>query len=219
MAQGARAARMSPAVADGRSRRAEVQRELRQRQILDAARRVFSTRGYERASVTNLIREAGVARGTFYLYFESKEAVFSALVTELLRDLQSSVRGVDPVRDAGHVVAELFDVVRRIVVTTKDDKAITRILFRQGPGIGTEVDAVLRGFRRSLHVWLLQALETGQANGVVRAAIDIDIAATGILGSVIEILQRHVVEPETVDVDRIARAIVDCHVHGLMVGV
>lgn len=212
---------MSDAIADGRSRRAEAQRSLRQRQILDAARRVFGAQGYERTSVTSLIREAGVARGTFYLYFESKEAVFGALVLELLRDLQSSVRGVDPVPDAKIVATQLFDVVRRIVVTAKDDKAITRILFRQAPGVGGDVDAVLRGFRGHLNAWVLEALETGQRNGVVREELDLAVAATGIMGSVIEILQRHVVEadPETVDVDAVAHAIVDYHVHGLMVGV
>ena len=51
--------------------------------ILDAAETVFGERGYEAASIVDITRAAGVAQGTFYLYFNSKKAVFAELVGEL----------------------------------------------------------------------------------------------------------------------------------------
>jgi len=53
----------------------------RPQQILDAAFRVFGTRGLHRATLDEVAREAGITKGTIYLYFPSKAALFSAMVT------------------------------------------------------------------------------------------------------------------------------------------
>ena len=58
------------------------------RRLLDAAERVFGELGYHDASVVKLAESAGVAGGTFYLYFDSKKAIFD----ELIRDLNTRVR-------------------------------------------------------------------------------------------------------------------------------
>lgn len=54
--------------------------------ILDAARAVFSREGYSESSVEDVAAEAGIAKGTVYLYFKSKEELYLAA---LLRDLQA----------------------------------------------------------------------------------------------------------------------------------
>ena len=58
------------------------------RKILDAARREFGERGFSDSSIVGITQRAGVALGTFYTYFDSKEAVFQALV----RDMSGQVR-------------------------------------------------------------------------------------------------------------------------------
>ena len=50
------------------------------RQILDGARRVFLASGFDAASMNEIARVAGVSKGTLYVYFDSKEALFVALV-------------------------------------------------------------------------------------------------------------------------------------------
>ena len=52
---------------------------VRRAQLLKAARKVFRAKGYDRASVSEIVREAGVAQGTFYLYFPSKRAAAISL--------------------------------------------------------------------------------------------------------------------------------------------
>lgn len=54
-------------------------RERRRKELLDAATRVFARKGYWSASIADIIHTAGVARGTFYLYFPSKLDVFLAI--------------------------------------------------------------------------------------------------------------------------------------------
>ena len=58
------------------------------RRLLDAAERVFGELGFHDASVVKVAEAAGVATGTFYLYFDTKKAVFD----ELVRDLNRRVR-------------------------------------------------------------------------------------------------------------------------------
>src|SRR5207302_1151203 len=58
------------------------------RKILDAAREEFGGRGYSDTSIVGITQRAGVALGTFYTYFDSKEELFQALV----RDMSAQVR-------------------------------------------------------------------------------------------------------------------------------
>src|SRR5213595_2374218 len=58
------------------------------RKILDAAREEFGERGFAESSIVAITQRAGVALGTFYTYFESKEGLFQALV----RDMSAQVR-------------------------------------------------------------------------------------------------------------------------------
>ena len=57
-------------------RQTVVRRKTSENKMLTAATRVFSSKGYASSSVSDIIKEAEVARGTFYLYFESKRAAF-----------------------------------------------------------------------------------------------------------------------------------------------
>src|SRR4051812_47836382 len=59
----------------------------KRRQILDGARRVFLAHGFDGASMGEIAKAAGVSKGTLYVYFDSKEALFEALIVEERRSL------------------------------------------------------------------------------------------------------------------------------------
>jgi AcrR family transcriptional regulator len=77
------------------------------RKILDAARDEFGERGFSDSSIVGITQRAGVALGTFYTYFDSKEAVFQALV----KDMSAQVR--DHVAPAFDGAADAVDGERR----------------------------------------------------------------------------------------------------------
>jgi AcrR family transcriptional regulator len=77
------------------------------RKILDAARDEFGERGFSDSSIVGITQRAGVALGTFYTYFDSKEAVFQALV----RDMSAQVR--DHVAPAFEGAEDAVDGERR----------------------------------------------------------------------------------------------------------
>jgi len=61
--------------------------EYRRGEILEAARRVFARKGFAKAGIAEIAREAGIAKGTVYLYFRSKDAVYWAALGAGMREL------------------------------------------------------------------------------------------------------------------------------------
>src|SRR5262245_48736869 len=70
-------------------------KQERRRQILAAAKSVFAEAGYHGASINAIIERAQIARGTFYLYFESKAAVFDSILDQALVDLRSRIHRIE----------------------------------------------------------------------------------------------------------------------------
>src|SRR5262245_46611359 len=58
---------------------------LKRRQILEGARHMFLAQGFDAASMGAIARQAGVSKGTLYVYFKSKEELFEAIVEEQCR--------------------------------------------------------------------------------------------------------------------------------------
>jgi len=95
----------SPASEGKAPRTARGERTLRK--ILDAARDEFGERGFSESTIVGITQRAGVALGTFYTYFDSKEAVFQ----ELVRDMSAQVR--DHVAPVMKDASDALDAERR----------------------------------------------------------------------------------------------------------
>jgi len=118
------AVQISPA-SDGKApRTARGERTLRK--ILDAARDEFGERGFGDTSIVGITQRAGVALGTFYTYFDSKEAVFGAVV----RDMSAQVR--DHVAPAFQGATDALDGERRALESflkfAREHRGVYRII-------------------------------------------------------------------------------------------
>jgi AcrR family transcriptional regulator len=65
--------------------------EATRRRLLEAAETVFADQGYHEASIVKITERAGIGLGTFYLYFDSKQSIFEALVIDLNRRVRHSM--------------------------------------------------------------------------------------------------------------------------------
>ncbi len=82
------------------ARPATARGEATRRKLLQAAEREIGTEGFHRASVSSITRSAGVAQGTFYLYFDSKEDALRELVRHMGRELRGVLtRSIDSAPD------------------------------------------------------------------------------------------------------------------------
>lgn len=86
----------SPAANDAKIPRTERGRRTL-RKLLDAAAAEFAERGFHETSISEITRRAGMALGSFYTYFDSKEAIFRALVGDMSEAVKQAAR--DALRD------------------------------------------------------------------------------------------------------------------------
>ena len=203
-------------MSDGRTERAAAQRSETRAGLLDAALRVFSRKGYHATSISDLVAEAGVARGTFYLHFESKNQVFLALLDSLATSFPTTLRGADTGPDAAPLHAQLVDIVERLLLATRANRPVAAILFREAFVLDADVQARVRQFEDALHVWLTASLGRGQALGWL-APHPPDVVATALFGMVRQSIDRYVVSVSHDDVDLggVADALVGFALRGL----
>ncbi|MBX7192973.1 MAG: TetR/AcrR family transcriptional regulator [Sandaracinaceae bacterium] len=173
---------------DGRASRAEKIREQRRRELLDVALKVFAQRGYHQARIADIIDAAGVARGTFYLYFESKNAIFHALLDDLLARVRTSVVGVSMAGNAPPVNVQIRQSVERVLAAFVASPDLTRVVLREAVGLDAEVDKKLFDFYARLHRWLADALANGARLGLLRVSNG-DLAAWAVLGTIKQMVQ------------------------------
>lgn len=96
----------------------EVVTAFRTREILAAARRVMERRGVDTATMDEIAQAAGVAKGTLYLYFTSKEDLIHALMSQVGENIRRDLAGIvesslSPVEKLLKVISMLMDNLER----------------------------------------------------------------------------------------------------------
>jgi TetR/AcrR family transcriptional regulator, regulator of autoinduction and epiphytic fitness len=74
----------------------ETQFEAREQAILDATNRLLGSRGYEMMSMDDIAGDVGIAKGSLYKHFDSKESLAAAVMVQLLRRTQGALNSQDP---------------------------------------------------------------------------------------------------------------------------
>ena len=96
-------------------------REFRVREILDAACRVVARRGFQGATIDRVAEKAGIAKGTVYLYFHTKEELLKAAVEQGIETFTSQVRAaVSEVATPLEKLARLVEVSLQLSDANRD---------------------------------------------------------------------------------------------------
>jgi TetR/AcrR family fatty acid metabolism transcriptional regulator len=166
-------------VAEGSKIQAE-----RRRQILQAAVRIFADKGYHAARVSDIAKEAGVAYGLVYHYYESKETLLEAIFRETWGAMLETVRSVEQLDEpARERVRKVSEIVLR---TWKRDPDLVRVLVREvtrSAQVQDETEEI-----ELAHQALQRIVEHGQESGEFRADLDARLTATIWYGALEEIL-------------------------------
>ena len=85
----------------GIQERKEREKERRRQQIMVAAKRVFSEKGFSRATMEDIAQEAELSPGTLYLYFKNKEELYASLSLRILQYLLLRIEHVNALKSAG----------------------------------------------------------------------------------------------------------------------
>ncbi len=178
-------------------------RPERRQQILTVAREVFARRGYHAAKIDEIVASAGIARGTFYLYFEDKRAIFEEIVDRTIARLGLAIVRVDP-NDAARTVADqVRDNILRVVRILLEDRATTKILLSDALGVDPAFDRKLLSFYDEMSSMLEHSLRDGQELGVVVAGGDVRLMAWLLMGALKEAMFQIVQRGAEYDEDKL----------------
>jgi AcrR family transcriptional regulator len=197
--------------------RRRLAKEARREQILDAALTVFGRGGYHGTHVDHVIREAGVARGTFYLHFESKHEVFSALVDRML-SIFLEVRPSEPepkVHGPAEAEAILRASYRTVFEAFRRHRRLCRLLFEEAVGVDKGFSERLAGHYRVWHERVAGTFRYFVERGAARRDLDADVTADLVLGMVERITRVHLLGEKAPDMDRLVDAIVSFEMRGI----
>ncbi len=184
---------------------------------MQAALKAFTKGGYHGTHVEHVVKEAGVARGTFYMHFDSKHDVFDALVDRTL-DVFLAVRpegdsvNVKSVADAERMLRESY----RVVLTTfHKHRQLTRLLFDEAVGLEKGFRKKLEGHYRIWHQRVAETLDMLVERGVARRTLDVEITSEMVIGMVERIARRYLFQSRKPDIDRLVDALVTFELGGL----
>ncbi len=157
----------APAAIRGKTPSARAIRSAARREaILHAALDEFSARGFASARLDDVAKRAGVAKGTIYLHFRDKEALFQEIVRSLMSPFVGTLEGVFaadvPLRVIADQLVELF--VREVFGTRRKD--IIRLIMTEGPRFPKLAEfyyrEVLSRILRGARARLARAVERGE---------------------------------------------------------
>ncbi|HPQ80371.1 MAG TPA: TetR/AcrR family transcriptional regulator [bacterium] len=188
--------------------------EERKNAISEAAAACFADRGYHATQVSDIIAKAGVARGTFYLYFKSKHDIFDTILDEFISTLQDQIRIVDLSSETSPA-KQVRGNVQRVIDLMFSRPEIGRILFNEAVGLDPEIDDRLKDFYGSILGMIERSISKGMGLGIVRR-VDPRVAACIILGGFREILvQVAIFKTSSVDRKIIVDSLIDVLLGGL----
>jgi TetR/AcrR family fatty acid metabolism transcriptional regulator len=158
--------------------------EDKRRLILDAAVRVFASKGYHASRVGDIAEEAGVAHGLLYHYFRSKEELLETISRETWRDVLDAVRSVEESDESAR--DRLGGIAKILLRSWRRDPNLVRVLVREvtrSSHLQTRIDEIEAAF-----TGLERIIARGQQQGEFRADVDARMVSYVFYGAVEEIL-------------------------------
>ena len=190
--------------------------DTRRQQLLTAATAVFARRGYRAAGISDIVATAGVARGTFYLYFESKAQIFMAIADDFYDRLEAAIsEGAVPAGAERDGRAFLRASFRRWLEFFHLNRLAATVVLKEAAAIDPRFDRGVAELRQSAYTHIADRFLRFQQLGMVRAALSPDIAAHLQVGMFEEIVKTFVVGTEQPDLDALADQMADFEWNGV----
>jgi TetR/AcrR family fatty acid metabolism transcriptional regulator len=182
-------------------------------QIIDAAVRVFARNGYYNSKVSDIAREAGIASGTIYLYFKTKDEILVTLFREKMAGFVSHVgETIATEPDAVARLRRLVELHFEILESDPDLADVVQVELRQGNKFFRGASAAEVGAYFSL---IMSVLEEGVKSGVFRKGLPIKVAAKMLFGAMDQMATSWVLGKRAYRLTETAGAVADLFLRGI----
>jgi AcrR family transcriptional regulator len=191
-------------------------KEARRQQLLDAAIKAFARKGYLETSIDDIISEADVARGTFYLYFPGKKEIFLAIIDryfELVSDLVHRFMAeewpaqLDRARFREHVLTWLQFFAQH--------RNLAKVIYREATSIDPQFEDRWNRLSETVKNFLTERLRLLQQAGHVRRTLDPKAWALFMEGIFHAVICNYILSSERPDLEWLADQWVDFVLWGI----
>ena len=156
--------------------------------IINSAKNLFSEQGYQKTTIVDISRQAGLSEAALYEYFQGKEDLLLTIpdlwVSKLLRDLDEQLFGIQGA--VNKLRKYLWWYLRRVEQAPLDAKIVYLFLKANANFLSTEVYANVKKF----YAYIVDIFEEGRQSGEMRPDLDPRIARDIFIGTMDHIITR-----------------------------
>ncbi len=160
--------------------------------IINSAKKLFSEQGYQKTTIVDISKQAGLSEAALYEYFQGKEDLLLTIpdlwVSELLHDLDDQLFGIQGA--VNKLRKYLWWYLRRVEQAPLDAKIVYLFLKTNANFLNTEVYANVK----KLYAYLVDIFEEGQKNGEMKPDLTPRIARDIFVGTMDHIITRWVLK-------------------------
>ncbi|HLF49264.1 MAG TPA: TetR/AcrR family transcriptional regulator [Methylomirabilota bacterium] len=184
-------------------------------QIIDAAVRVFARKGYYNSRVSDIAKEAGIAAGTIYLYFRTKDDILVTLFREKMAEFVATVRkAIAGEHDAVAKLRRLIHLHFELLERHPELAEVVQVEQRQGQKFfrGASAHEI-----SSYFALIGSVLEEGVAEGRLRPTLPVKIATKTLFGAMDQMATSWVLGKRGYQLADTADAVADIFLQGVAV--
>jgi TetR/AcrR family transcriptional regulator len=182
------------------------QENVRER-IIDASIKLFLAKGFAGATTKELTEAAGVAKGTLYWHFKSKEQILEEILDKFSRELYDAAFEETGRCEGGFV--KKFKVLYRFITEFAREKKelllVSSTVVGEMVGTGTNAERKIREIEIEAHGFIKDLLEEGQREGVVLKELDTYLQAHIILANFMGMHIKWCLHGDSIDAPAYAR--------------
>ncbi|MFN0224788.1 TetR/AcrR family transcriptional regulator [Paenibacillus caseinilyticus] len=181
--------------------------------LLEAALVLFTEKGYHETKVSDIVKRAGVAQGTFYLYFQSKETIFTSIIENTNAAILEQVETifadqVNPNMPKEELKQKLFETITECMTLYRNHRGIMYLLRMHSTTHFPEAEKVVADCRRSMLDIIMKLFRKFHLFPDYDT-FQFEVAATAIDGLLNETCLQYLILKESAegDIEKIARVV------------
>lgn len=185
--------------------------------IIKAAAKIFARKGFHRTKVSDIVKQAGIARGTFYIYYKSKTELFEKLLDELMTQVLKNFADIDyhTLNNANDFYNHVLLVSRRFKDLVLQNKELASIFLKELGMVGSKFQKKLESYHTGLMEISKEFLNYCYNKGIIRK-VNPEVISYIASGMVRELLSRYLSGQINTGVDEVIEEGVRLYTEGLI---
>jgi AcrR family transcriptional regulator len=185
--------------------------------IIKAAAKIFARKGFHRAKVSDIVRAAGIARGTFYIYYKGKLELYEKLLDDLMTEVIRNFSDID--YHSINTQEDFYNHILKVSMRFKDlvlkNRELASIFLKELDAIGGKFQKKIDTYHKGLMEISKEFLNYCHNRGIIRK-VNPEVISYIASGIVRELLTRYLNGQIDSPVDEIIQEGVRLYVNGLV---